>query len=187
MKKMLFSLAANFLYAGILVNLFSCNTTRGFTGIRLKTGERMVSGYRSATSLNTTQMFRNEIPARAVRSFIHEFRFNDATDVAWRRANDGGYVVAFMKDSIKTMIFYGDNGSHLYSLRTYGENKMPANMTRMIKDAFPDHAIAKVDEVIQPWLQGEITYYVLIKNATNFKMLRICNMEMEITGSYNTP
>lgn len=187
MKKILFSLAANFLYAGILVNVCSCNTTNGFTGLRLKTGERIVPGYRSAISLNTTQMFRNEIPVRAVRSFIHEFKFNDAVDVAWRKANDGGYVVDFIKDSIKTMVFYSDNGSHLYSLGTYGENKMPASMRRMIKDAFPDHIIAKVDEVTQPWGESEITYNVLIKNATNFKTLRICNMEMEITGSYNKP
>lgn len=187
MKKKIFTYAANFMYAGILVNVFSCNTTNGLTGLRLKTSERIVPGYRPATSLNTKQIFRNEIPVRAARSFIHEFKFKDAADVAWRKANDGGYVADFIKDSIRTMIFYGDKGSHLYSLRTYDENKMPANMRRMIKDAFPDHAIAKVDEVIQPWGQGEITYSVLIKNATNFKTLRICNMEMEITGSYNTP
>ena len=185
MKKILFSLAANLMYAGILVNVFSCNTTNGLTGLRLKTGEGIVPGYRSATSLNTTQLFRNEIPVKAVRSFIREFK--DAEDVAWRRTNDGGYVVDFIKDSIKTTMFYSHNGSNIYSLRMYGENKMPENMRRIIKDVFPDHAIAKVTVIIQPWQQREMPYNVLIKNATNFKILRICNMEMEITGSYNKP
>lgn len=185
MKKILFSLAANFMYAGIIINVFSCNTINGFTGVRLKAVERIVPEYRSEASRATTQIFRNEIPIRAIRSFIYEFKFVDAADDAWRKADDGDYVVDFIKDSIKTMAFYSYNGSHLYTVRTYGENKMPANMRKMIKDAFPDHTIAKVDEIIQPRGEYQKIYIVQVKNATNFKTLRICNMEMEITGSYD--
>ena len=185
MKKILFPLAANFIYAGILTNAFSCNTINGFTGVRLKTVEKIVPEYRSEASRSTMQIFRNEIPIRAVRSFIHEFKFTDGAGLAWRKENDGGYVVDFIMDSIKTKAFYGYNGSHLYTVRTYGENEMPAYMRKMINDAFPDHRIAKVDEIIQPRGEYQKIYIVLVKSATNFKTLRICNMEMEITGSYN--
>ena len=182
MKKILFSLAANFMYAGILINVFSCNTLNGFTRVRLKTVEKSGPEYQSAPSLATTEIFRNEIPIRAARSFIHEFKL---TDGAWRKEKDGGYVVDFIKDSIKTQVFYSYDGSQLYTVRTYAENEMPANMRKMIKDGFPDHTIAKVDEIIQPGWEYQKIYIVLIKNAINFKTLRICNMEMEITGSYN--
>jgi hypothetical protein len=185
MKKILFPLAANFMYAGILVNVFSCNTLNGFTGVRLKAVERIVPRYQSEASVTTTQIFRNEIPIRAVRSFMHEFKSIDAAGVAWRKADDGDYVVDFIKDSIKTMAFYSYNGSHPYTVRTYGENEMPVIMRKMIKHAFPDHTIAKVDEVIQPRGEYQKIYIVLVKNATNFKTLRICNREMEITGSYD--
>lgn len=184
MKIIILKAALKCICAVQIIHLFSCQTINGFAGVKIKP-ERISLVYRSALPVTTGQNFRNEIPVRAVSSFIHEFK--DAENVAWDKVNNGGYIADFISDSIRTRVYYDSKGRCGYILKKYGENKMPSDMRDMVKKTFIDHAIIEIAEIILPQNREEIVYKVLIKNATNFKILRIFNMGMKITGSYNKP
>ncbi len=113
--------------------------------------------------------------------------FNDAQNVSWRKTNDGGYLAEYARDDIKTLACYDRKGNRMHVIRKYSENKMPRSIRAMIRCNFFDHAIVEVSEIALSWKGGELIYRVLIQNAYNLKILRICNYEMEVIGDYFKP
>lgn len=168
--------------AAQLIQLFSCQPINSLTALKINS-EKFGNVYQSALPANTDQFLRNEIPVRAVRSLLSEFK--NVEEVDWGKINNGGYIADIKSDSIKTRVFYDSKGRCRYIMKKYSENKMPSDMRVMVKNSFPDHTIIEITEIILPQNRDEIVYKVLIKNATNFKILRIINMEMEITDNYN--
>lgn len=181
----IFEITSSCVSAALIIHLFSCQTTDGLTGLKIKTSEIITPLHQSALPANTAPNFRNEIPVKAVREFIDEFQ--DAVNVTWRKVGDDGYIADSKSDSIKTIAFYYRNGSCSYILKKYGENKMPADVRAMVKSIFYDYTITEVTEIRLRQYSENMIYSVLIKNADNYKILRICNNEMEITRDYTKP
>jgi hypothetical protein len=185
MKKIILIHAVFCMCTASNINKTFCQT---FTGIaRLNPGidETVTPEHNSAMPVNTATDYRNAISIKAVRKFLKDFK--DVTDVTWSKASDGGYIAEFINDSIKTMVAYTRHGSWSYTLKTYAEKKMPANVRTIVKSTFFDYVIKTVTEIKLPQEKENIIYRVLIKNGDNCKILRVCNKEMEIASDFTKP
>ncbi|MEP6951299.1 MAG: hypothetical protein ABI863_18565 [Ginsengibacter sp.] len=185
MKKVIFKPALNCIGALLIIHLFSCQPINGVTGFKIKPGKNVTPEDQIAIPANMIPILRNEIPVKAVREFITHFA--DAKNVRWQKANDGEFIADFTKDSIKTMVWYDRRGLWNCTLRKYCESKMPAEVRAMVKSTFFDHAIIEINEIKLAQDRENIIYSILIKNTDNFKILRIYNEEMKITGDYTKP
>jgi hypothetical protein len=85
------------------------------------------------------------------------------------------------------MVVYNKKGSWNYTLKKYAENKMPADVRTMVKSIYFDYTIMEVSETKQQPEIENIIYNVLIMYRDNFKVLQICNREMEITADFRKP
>ncbi|MEP7110058.1 MAG: hypothetical protein ABI760_18835 [Ferruginibacter sp.] len=133
---------------------------------------------------NTDKYYRNDINIRAVRGFLKYFK--TAKNVTWKIAKNGsGYTAQFTNDSIQTRVAYDRRGLWYYTFKRYGEDKMPAELRAMVRSTFFDYTITEVTEISLPPERQNIMYSVLIKEAANFKILKIFNREIEIVSDYS--
>ena len=183
MKKMTFSLAIVSFYATLITYLSSCQAYNGISKSKIANTEIATDVYPSVLSENTVRNYRNEINIRAVREFVREFK--EAKNVSWQKTMDGGYMADFKAGSIKTAIWFDRHGSWTYIINKYGENKMPVEVRTVVKSNFFDHAIMEVSEIRLKQDRENIIYTILIENACNFKIIKVCNMDLEVLGDYN--
>jgi hypothetical protein len=127
----------------------------------------------------------NNISTKAVRGFLKDYKY--ARNVTWRKARDGGYLAQFTTDSIQTTVAYNNKGSWMYTLKKYGENRMSRELRTLIKRAYFDYDITEVTQIKLPGQMEGTIFRVLIKNDGNFKIVHICNNEMEVRGDYTKP
>jgi hypothetical protein len=161
----------------------SCQTTQDFAKTESKNAD-IIKQNDEVLSSGTISENMKDINIKAVREFIK--KFGSKENVTWHK-NDGGFVAEFMNDSVQTMVGYKDNGSWNYILKRYAEKKMSPDLRRAVKSTFFDYAIMEVTEITLPYAESDIIYRVLIKNEDNFKIVRICNSDMEIAANYTKP
>ena len=185
MKKIIFLHPLFCLCASFIIHRAPCQAITGIARLNLRIEEKVIPEHNTTMPVNTATDYRNAISIKAVRKFIKDFK--DAKNVTWSKANDGGYIAEFINDSIKTMVAYNRQASWSYSLRTYAENKMPADVRAIVKSTFFDYTIRTITEIKLPQEKENIIYRILIKNGDNYKILRICNKEMEIASDFTKP
>jgi hypothetical protein len=139
----------------------------------------------TGSSLDIEKKHINAVNIKVVRAFVKDFR--DAEKVNWSEATDGGYIAQFILDSVQTTIGFSSDGTWNYILKRYAEKKMSTDLRTLVKSTFFDYAIMEVTEITLPNAENNIIYRVMIKNDDNFKIIRICNGEMQIAGDYTRP
>ena len=184
MKKIFFTYAVSCLFTCFVINNASGQFSNDLASLNIQTKEANLPTYNSALPENSAKDYRNTINIHAVRKFVRDFK--DAQNVVWIKANDG-YVARFINDSIHTTVAYDPRGSWTYTFKKYAENKMPVDVRAFVKSTYFDYTIAEVIEIKLPGERNNIIYRVLIKCADNFKILQICNKEMEIVSDYTKP
>jgi len=120
-----------------------------------------------------------EIPAdvinsKAVRDFSTQFK--QAANEAWF-VTDGGFVVKFKQDGVETRADYNKKGNWLHTIRTYDENKLPADVRHLVKSSYYDYDIVQVQEIEKP--SNVFTYIVHLEGKTKLINLRISDEHME--------
>jgi hypothetical protein len=110
--------------------------------------------------------------------------YKDAENVTWNKMNNGSSVARFTKDSVKITITYDKKGMWNYTLKRYAENKMPEDVRDMVKSTWYDYSIVEVTEIMLPSERDDIIYNILIKYASNYKILQIRNKEIAIVNEY---
>jgi hypothetical protein len=117
----------------------------------------------------------NEISSKALRNFTNKFK--QASGETWFATDDGGFVVKFKQHSVETRADYDKNGNWLYTIRTYDENEMSAELRHLIKSSYYDYSILLVQEIEMPF--DNFTYIVHLEGKTKLINLRINNGDME--------
>ncbi len=185
MKKNIFIYAVIFACETFCFCDASCQTTLAIRRVSAGEAGKLMPGYNSGMPVTHGTEYRNNFSIRAVRQFIK--RFSYAKEVTWRKANDGGIVAQFFLDSIQTTVGYTNAGSWNYILKRYAENKMPPDIKALVKGSYFDYNIGTTTEITLPQETDFTFYSTVIKKGDNFKILRICNGEMEVTGDYTKP
>ena len=185
MKKMTFSVAIVCYYATLITYLSSSQAYSGNSKFKIANTEIDTDVYQFVMPENTVKNYRNDINVRAVREFVHEFK--EAENVSWQKTLDGGCRAEFKADSIKTAIWFDRRGSWTYIIKKYGEHKMPIEVRTAVKSNFFDHALMEVTEIRLKQDREKIIYTILIKNAYNFKIIKVCNLDLEVMGDYYNP
>ena len=116
----------------------------------------------------------NAISSKAVRNFTKEFK--QTSDEAWFVVDDG-FVVKFTQNEVETRADYDKKGNWLHTIRTYGENKLPADIRHLVKSSYYDYNILQVQEIEKP--SNAFTYIVHLEGPAKLINLKVINGEME--------
>ncbi len=118
------------------------------------------------------------IPPRAVKNF--EKSFKGITSEHWSRLDDG-YIATFTVDSVQTRIAYNRKGVSLYTIRYYGEKKLPRQIRDIVKSVYYDYTIISVAEV---YFDDQPVYIVYIQDETHLKTIGVYDGEMQEVRNY---
>jgi hypothetical protein len=114
------------------------------------------------------------INLKAIKDF--KTRFAAATDEKWFTM-DGGYMSYFKQDGYGDRAYYDKKGRWQYSLKFYGENKLPRDVRAQVKSTYYDFTITVV-ELIE--VGDRCAYLVHLEDASNIKIVRVTD-EGEMT------
>ena len=182
MKKIILMHAVMGMCAALIIPNASCQTTVGFARVAMRTPEITEQKDEVVVPINTGKEYINTVSIKAVRAFIQKFK--DAENVIWYKVEDG-YVTRFVKDSIQNTVGYNKDGSWNYILKHYSEKQMSRDLRALVKSTYFDYTIEEVVEVKLPD-EENIIYTMLIKAENNYKILKICNGEIEVISVYTT-
>jgi hypothetical protein len=88
-------------------------------------------------------------------------------NLSWNKGVDG-YVASFSRDGIRHAAYYNNGGSLTYLVISYGEDKMPAEIRRMVKSTYFDYSISWVSEIHN---DDKVVYLVNIEDANHIKQV----------------
>lgn len=128
----------------------------------------------TGNTAKSAKVLRKE--ARETRDFYKTIKafnrdFNGITNVQWT-TDKNQFVASFTKEGVRNNIWYSKGGNMLYSLLSYGPDKLPAREQQVVRNEYRDFKITSVDEVHQ----NNITVYVVhLENDRNIKLITICD------------
>ena len=120
------------------------------------------------------------ISERALKNFQRTFK--GVTNAEWIATEDKGYIARFTTDSVQTVTAYNSKGTRNYTIRFYSENKMPGTVRDMVKYSYGDYSFSKIAEV---FYQGVTVYVIYLQDYAHFKIVTVCNGDMQEARSYN--
>jgi hypothetical protein len=126
------------------------------------------------------EKYLNNIPVKAARDFLH--RYTDASEAQWYKVKDV-YVVICKQDSVAHRIVYSRAGRWIYTIKWYGENKLPKQVRALVRSTWYDYAIKQVEEVQQPG--DPVVYVVHLEDATSWKNVSVCEMQLKEIATYS--
>jgi hypothetical protein len=118
------------------------------------------------------------INARALKDFNKNFKNAEKAD--WFQIKNG-FVAKFKKDGVETKAYYDQKGRWSATIRTYGEDKLPKDVRKMVKSTYYDYSIFIVNEVT---VGDKTAYLVKIQDAETLKTIRVADGEMDIYEDY---
>ena len=131
-----------------------------------------------ATLMNVQAVSVDPGAARASRDFWS--RVGDQKDEQWYKAS-AGYEAAYTEGPVKAFYWYDKKGHWVYSILTYGENKMPEDVRALVKSTWYDYDINWVKEV----REAQNTVYVVhIENARNWKEVAVQDGETRMLKEF---
>ncbi len=147
-------------------------------------GQKFSNSISADESRNLKDAFglrKNEIKSKALRGFMKAYK--NVTDEKWYKTS-GGFVATFTRDEIIYHLEYDKRGNWLYTIRAYGENKLPDNIRHIVKSTYYDYDIGLVQETESPGIfsghYGNILSYVIhLEGKTNWINLLVDDEVME--------
>ena len=115
-----------------------------------------------------------DVNRRAVKDLARRFK-NSLTE-NWYKVPDG-FVAYFTLYDVRHQVAYAKKGNWLYTIRTYDETNLPADVRHMVKSSYYDYNIFLVHEIEKP--SGNLTYIIHLEGKTSFINLRVFGGEME--------
>jgi len=132
-----------------------------------------------ASLLNAHTLTVEPAAVRATRDFLQ--RAGDQKDEKWYRASTG-YDAEYTEGPVKAVYRYDKKGNWLYSILTYGENRMPEEVRGLVKSNYYDFNICWVKEV----KEAQSTVYVAhIESATSWKEVAVQDGEMRVLKEFS--
>ena len=116
---------------------------------------------------------------RAARDFTK--REGERTEAKWSKIKDG-FVAEFSQNESAVMDFYDQRGYWHFSVRTYGENRLPENIRRLVRGTYFEYSISWVKQV--NGVEG-YSYVVHIENPAAWKEVIVRDGEMTVWKAFD--
>jgi hypothetical protein len=142
------------------------------TGLRLLNNVPSVGNSTSKTIVST--LHRGDVRSKAVRNFVRFYK--NISDEKWYEIPDA-LIAIFTFNDINYRIDYDKKGNWLHTMRTYSENKLPADIRHLVKSSYYDYNITFVQEIEKP--REPFTYVVHLEGKTKLINLRVSSGEMD--------
>jgi len=128
--------------------------------------------------LNLHNIGTDRAAIRATRDFWG--RVGDQIDAQWYKL-PMGYMAEYYEGATQAHYLYDQKGNFTYSLCTYTEKEMPADVRHLVRSNYYDFSIGWVKEVYE----AETTAYVVhIEDASSWKDLVVQNGEIRVLHAY---
>jgi hypothetical protein len=124
----------------------------------------------------------NNINVSAVRDFVA--RFHEPADARWYKMQDNSYQVKFEVPGIAYRVAYTSRGNWVYSIQTYYEPQLRRDIRGIVKSVYYDYSIVQVEEIDHTEAVAT-TYIVHLKDDKGWKIVRVCNGEMDLLETIN--
>jgi len=107
--------------------------------------------------------------------------FKDGPEATWS-VEKKAIVAYFEKDEIQNRIVYNKQGRLIYSLSYYQSDKIPKNISKILKSVYPD-LTATIAIYIK---EGGLEFYVVnIEDEKKFKQVSVYNGEINLMSEFN--
>ena len=116
----------------------------------------------------------NELNQKATRDFKKTFR--DVSNEKWYSIKNG-FLAEFSLNTTKNRVVYDKKGSWKYTVSYYAEKNLPADIRAIVKPAYYDYTISRVEEV---HANDKIVYFIHVQNESRLKTVKICEGEMDL-------
>jgi hypothetical protein len=128
--------------------------------------------------LNLHNVSGDKAAVRATRDFWQ--RAGDQNDAHWYKAATG-YIAEYSEGALKAQYVYDRKGSFSYSIVTYTEKEMPADVRHLVRSNYYDFTIGWVKEINE----AQTTAYVVhIEDAASWKDVVVQDGEMHVLHAY---
>jgi len=114
------------------------------------------------------------IDSRALKNFYKSFK--NADKVNWFRI-ENGFVVKFKDEGVETRVFYNPKGRLSATIRTYGQDKLPPYIRKLVRSTYYDYKIYLVNEIT---VGDKTAFLVSIEDPENVKTIRITDEDMDV-------
>ena len=170
MKKSLLALAA--IYISVVAFTYRVhgqgnNNVIAFTDTKTFSRSIEFVPYLDNSINDGTAVDLSKVHAKAIKDF--ESKFGAGLDVSWTKISDG-FVSNFKVDGFTTRVFYDRKGRWQYTVKGYGENKLPRDIRSIVKSIYYDYTITMVEEVQSI---NNMVYVIHQEDAKSIMKIRI--------------
>lgn len=132
----------------------------------------------ATTSLNVHALGTEHAAVRASRDFLQ--RAGEQKEEHWYKM-PGGYLAEYKEGTEKATYGYDRNGSWVYTILTYGEDRLPEDVRAFVRSTWYDFGISWVKEVHQA---QDVVYVVHIENAKAWKEVAVQDGESRVLKEF---
>jgi hypothetical protein len=143
-----------------------------------RTDDKIIADMRNQGLNKVKPFYLNEISSKAMRSFVSSYW--DATDPKWVKYSDG-YVVYFMRGSIRYKVYYTPDGDVQCTIRQFTVEDMPRDIRQMVESTYADYSIFQVHAVTS---MEKTRYEIKIEDDDSFKEIKIDDKGMVVTNAF---
>jgi hypothetical protein len=176
MKKILFAFAVGCIPATAFISGATAQNSKNVTSIN--NSKTFESSLVAADKAATAAADLSSIHVRAIKDFSHSYK--DASETRWSKISDG-YVAWFKVNGIVNRTFYDKSGNWHFTVSYYDEKNLNREVRAIVKRTYYDYSIVSVQEVR---VEDKTIYLVNVQDDQNFKVLRICDGEMETVQDF---
>ena len=128
--------------------------------------------------LNLHNISTDKAAVKATRDFWE--RAGDQNTAQWYKLASG-YMAEYREGSAQAQFLYDQKGNFTYSMRTYYENEMPADVRHLVRSNYYDFKIGWVKEVNE---EDTKAYVVHIEDAASWKDLVVQDGDIRVLHAY---
>lgn len=107
--------------------------------------------------------------------------FKNATDIHIAVTKNNTFI-SCMIDGIRNRVLYNSKGKWIHTLKYYSAEKLPKDVHKSIRYAYPDFSMTYVTEV---QVRNKTAFLVNIEDNTSLKTIRVLDGEMDVYKEYS--
>jgi hypothetical protein len=116
---------------------------------------------------------------KASRDFLQ--RVGDQKDEQWFKGTVG-YQAEYSEGPVKALYCYDKKGKFVYSVLTYGEDKLPEDVRYMVRSTYFDYGIRWVKEVNEAQI---LVYVIHMENDNRWMDVAVQDGEMRVLKEFS--
>ena len=131
-----------------------------------------------AVLLNTYAIGSDRAAVKATRDLWA--RVGDKKNEAWYKLPKG-YLATYEEEGVESRHIYDQKGNWMYSMMTFREDHLPAEVRKEVKSNYYDYSIVWVKEV----KEGEDDVYIVhVENKTEWKDISVQDGEIKVLRTF---